>query len=206
MGFKFIMKITHLVNFQIFYIFLVLFTFADLVSAEVGHVSKYAGQQNRQIKSLSSDDISELRRGGGWGLAKAAELNGMPGPAHILEMEEKIKLTELQKNKIEKLFNTMRSQAIPLGEQLISLERQLNENFSTGKIDQQSLEKLLKEIEQVRAKLRYVHLSTHLQTPRILTKDQISLYNELRGYGQDPCRHIPQGHDPQMWRKHNGCE
>jgi hypothetical protein len=40
----------------------------------------YAGMQNRAIKSLSDNDINELRRGGGWGLALAAELNGMPAP------------------------------------------------------------------------------------------------------------------------------
>ena len=49
--------------------------------------SKYAGEENRSIKSLSPDDIAELRRGGGWGLAKTAELNGVPGPAHLLEMK-----------------------------------------------------------------------------------------------------------------------
>ena len=37
--------------------------------------SPYTGQETRRIKSLSSEDIAELQRGGGWGLAKAAELN-----------------------------------------------------------------------------------------------------------------------------------
>ena len=49
--------------------------------------SKYIGQERREIKSLSNDDIKELRAGAGWGLAKAAELNGLPGPKHILEMK-----------------------------------------------------------------------------------------------------------------------
>jgi hypothetical protein len=48
--------------------------------------SPYAGQETRRIKSLSEQDIDELRQGRGWGLAKAAELNGLPGPAHLLEM------------------------------------------------------------------------------------------------------------------------
>ena len=60
-----------------------------------GHsqVSKYGGQKGRAIKSLSADDIAELQRGGGWGLAKAAELNGVPGPAHLLEMKNEVPLT-----------------------------------------------------------------------------------------------------------------
>ena len=40
----------------------------------------YAGQQTRAIKALSDDDIAALRAGEGMGMAKAAELNGYPGP------------------------------------------------------------------------------------------------------------------------------
>ena len=54
--------------------------------------SSYAGQEKRLIKSLSKYDIQQLRSGKGWGLAKAAELNGMPGPSHILQMKSKIGL------------------------------------------------------------------------------------------------------------------
>ncbi|MCP4935580.1 MAG: hypothetical protein GY927_15590, partial [bacterium] len=64
------------------------------------HVSKYAGQEKRMIKSLSADDIAELQKGAGWGLAKAAELNGVPGPAHLLELKHEIVLTPEQIEKI----------------------------------------------------------------------------------------------------------
>ena len=54
--------------------------------------------------------------------------------------------------------------------------------------------------------LRYVHLSTHLKTPSILTPFQIETYNKLRGYSsEDPCKNIPKGHDPEMWKKHHNC-
>src|SRR5262249_1929289 len=46
----------------------------------------YAGQQSRSIKALSEDDIAALLKGAGIGLAKAAELNGYPGPAHVLAL------------------------------------------------------------------------------------------------------------------------
>jgi hypothetical protein len=55
--------------------------------------------------------------------------------------------------------------------------------------------------------LRYVHLVTHLETSSILTPQQIEKYNRLRGYGSgDPCKNIPQGHDAEMWKKHNNCK
>ncbi|MBL4876875.1 MAG: hypothetical protein JKY10_10340, partial [Cohaesibacteraceae bacterium] len=56
------------------------------------HGSHYAGEENRAIKSLSNADIAELKRGGGWGLAKAAELNGVPGPSHLLKMKNQVGL------------------------------------------------------------------------------------------------------------------
>ncbi len=56
----------------------------QVATAGQEHASKYSGQEKRTIKSLSPDDIAELERGGGWGLAKAAELNGLPGPAHLI--------------------------------------------------------------------------------------------------------------------------
>ena len=46
----------------------------------------YAGQRQRSIKALSESDITGLRSGNGAGFAKAAELNGYPGPAHVLEL------------------------------------------------------------------------------------------------------------------------
>ena len=49
-------------------------------------VMRYAGQQARSIKSLSDDEIAALRKGEGMGMAKAAELNGYPGPAHVLQL------------------------------------------------------------------------------------------------------------------------
>lgn len=171
-----------------------------------GSKSKYMGEENRKIKSLSPDDIRELKNGGGWGFAKAAELNGIPGPAHILEMADKINLSDEQKKKIQRIYNEMKAEAITLGEEFIRLEEQLNAHFSGRTITQTLLEKSVQEIAQVRAKLRMVHLSTHLQTPNILTSEQITLYNQLRGYSDDPCQNIPEGHNAEMWKKHNGCK
>ncbi len=184
-------------------LFLALFSLSAF--AEENYKSRYVGQEHRKIKSLSPDDIKELKKGGGWGLARAAELNGFPGPAHILEMGEKINLTHEQKTKIQKIYNAMKAEAVTLGEQLINLEQELNNSFASTTINQTSLEKSVQEIENVRAKLRLVHLSTHLQTPNILTNQQITLYNELRGYSKDPCQNIPEGHNPEMWKMHNGC-
>ncbi len=172
-----------------------------------GHAKPYGGQQNREIKSLSAADLAELRRGGGWGLAKAAELNGVPGPAHLLELKEAIPLNPDQVDAITKLFDAMRAQAVKQGAVLIAAERALDRMFRDGSATEDRLRQALDAVAQARRDLRFIHLATHLKTPAILTAQQIDRYNALRGYGQpDPCSRVPTGHDPVMWRKHNGCD
>ena len=184
----------------------ILLPFSAHASSSDSHKSEYAGERSREIKSLSESDIDELRNGSGWGLAKAAELNGIPGPAHILEMKKEIELSPEQNGQIEALFAQMRGQAIELGTVLIDLERELNNHFARNTINEELLRGLLGQISQVRGQLRFVHLSTHLKTPDILTAEQIARYNELRGYSSnDPCIKIPAGHDAEMWKKHNNC-
>ena len=168
--------------------------------------SPYAGEETRRIKSLSADDIDELRNGRGWGLAKAAELNGMPGPAHLLELKKEIGLTSAQVADIEALFRRMKASAMALGERLIALETDLNDAFARGDIDRAALDAKLTAIGAVRTQLRLTHLETHLATPTILRPEQIAAYNRLRGYDTSKnCGDVPAGHDPAMWRKHNGC-
>lgn len=173
-----------------------------------GHApnAPYAGQERRAIKSLSDKDIAELRRGGGWGLAKAAELNGLPGPLHLLELGDEIALTPEQTDAIEHIFRKMRAEAIDEGERLISREQALESAFRDRAMTEETLRTLLAAIEESRGELRYIHLAAHLKTPDILTEDQIDRYNTLRGYGADPCKEVPEGHDPVMWRQHNGCD
>lgn len=147
-----------------------------------GHHSHYAGENRRPIKSLSAEDLAELRHGGGWGLAKAAELNGVPGPAHLLELAGKIGLSSDQVERITAIHDHMRSRAKAEGERLIALEERLDRHFRERTISDAILRELLSEIAAVRADLRYVHLAAHLETPAILTGEQMARYNALRGY------------------------
>jgi hypothetical protein len=165
----------------------------------------YAGMQNRAIKSLSDNDINELRRGGGWGLALVAELNGMPGPSHLLELKDKIPLASDQVDKTQVLLDEMRKAAIPAGERLIAAEKALESAFVSGKVDEISLRRLLADAESARSELRFIHLSQHYKTVQFLKPEQIKRYNILRGYADDPCENIPAGHNPEMYKRHMGC-
>ncbi|WEX86678.1 hypothetical protein PZN02_002993 [Sinorhizobium garamanticum] len=149
---------------------------------EHAHMSPYAGEQQREIKSLSAEDIAELKAGGGWGLAKPAELNGVPGPSHVLKMKRELALTADQERSVERIFEEMRNQAVVEGKNLLAGEAALDTAFRDGSIDPDHLRMLLRRIEASRASLRFVHLAAHLQMARILNEDQVKRYNELRGY------------------------
>ena len=170
--------------------------------------SPYAGEESRDIKSLSADDVAELRRGGGWGLARAAELNGMPGPVHLLELSDELGLEADQVDEIRGLYDEMKAEAVPAGERLIEAEAALERFFRDGRTDEAALREAVDAAGRARAELRRVHLSAHLGTPALLSDAQRARYDELRGYASDdadPCANVPPGHDATMWREHNGC-
>src|SRR5215470_7257374 len=96
------------------------------------HPSLYAGQQSRDIKALSDDDIRGYLNGQGMALAKAGELNHYPGPLHVLELAEQLKLSDAQKRRTEAIRKTMLDETIPLGARIVEKERELDQLFSSG--------------------------------------------------------------------------
>jgi hypothetical protein len=100
----------------------------------------------------------------------------------------------------------MKADAISAGEKLISAEQAIEDAFRSGKLEKDTLRQLISDAEAARADLRYIHLSRHLETPPLLTSEQIDRYKMLRGYHSDPCANVPEGHDPAMWKLHNGCK
>lgn len=178
-----------------------------LLVSSPGFATDYAGQQTRAIKSLSENDIDDLTQGRGWGLAKPAELNGLPGPIHLLELKDQLALDAQQQSAIEAIYAEMNQQARELGLRYIEQERALETLLITPGITNQSLSEALQRSAQTLADLRLVHLAAHLKTPDILDPSQLEQYNVLRGYAEmNPCDAVPKGHDPDMWKRHNNCE
>lgn len=174
------------------------------VLAAEGH-APYAGLDARPIASLSPEDIAALEAGEGWGLALPAELNGYPGPRHVLDLADDLELTAAQQRVVSAIFEAMQSDAVAAGLDLIAAERALDEAFRGGSVTPEMLERRVRDAARARGALRLVHLTRHLETIDILSADQIARYNALRGYAHTPCTAVPQGHDPEMWRRHNRC-
>ena len=142
----------------------------------------YAGLEGRSIKALSEQQIADLRAGRGMGLALAAELNGYPGPMHVLELAGSLDLSSRQRAKMQELFTAMKAEAIPLGERLIAQEVDLDKQFANQTITPASLAASTDAIGITHAALRQAHLKYHLLTVDVLTPAQVQRYAELRGY------------------------
>ena len=145
-------------------------------------IMPYAGQESQMIKALSDDDISPLLKGEGMGFAKAAELNGYPGPKHVLDLADRLKLTPDQRQQIRAIFDKMSAAAKPLGAELVARERQLDRLFQKSEITHDRLARETAAIADLQGHLRSVHLAAHLETKAVLSAEQNALYEQLRGY------------------------
>ena len=147
--------------------------------------SGYESLLYTEIRGIGEDDIEGYRTGAGLGFALPAELNGYPGPRHVLDFSDELELKTDQLEEIQSLYDEMLPQAIDLGEQILQAEAELELAFREETITTDYLASQLELIEGLRADLRFVHLSTHLSTITILTPHQIQQYNVLRGYADE---------------------
>lgn len=143
----------------------------------------YAGQEQRVIKSLSVDEIESYLNGKGAGLAKAAELNHYPGPAHVLELADQLELSSQQRTRTEAIFKAMQADAIRWGHALVDKEQELDRRFASAAITPEELRALLEQIGNLQTEVRRAHLQAHLQQRAILNREQVAKYDRLRGYG-----------------------
>lgn len=158
------------------------------VSAQQPHdhtTSPYADFGDREIKALSEADVQALLDGEGMQMALPAELNGYPGPRHVLELAEPLELSQEQRESTERIMGDMLSEARALGARIVEAERSLDRAFANATITDAALRSALDDLASLRAELRAAHLSAHLAMKDVLTLHQVHRYAELRGYGSE---------------------
>ncbi|NNG05648.1 MAG: hypothetical protein HKM95_16315 [Inquilinus sp.] len=143
----------------------------------------YASLDQRPIKALSDADIDDYLNGRGMSLALAAELNGHPGPRHVLDLAESLRLTVEQRRLAETLFAEMQAEAIALGERIVAEEAALDRQFAEATADAGTIADAADRIGRLGGALRAVHLRTHVSMRAALTAGQLAAYDRLRGYG-----------------------
>jgi hypothetical protein len=142
----------------------------------------YAGLEQREIKSLSDDEIRAYLEGDGMGYALVAELNRYPGPRHVLDLAVGLELSEAQLELTRAIHEAMREEATRLGRQVVAAEAELDRLFAMQEINEQALRSQLRHLADLQAELRGAHLSAHLRMRELLQPGQIQRYDHLRGY------------------------
>ena len=149
---------------------------------KTGHAGPYAGFDKRQVASLFDEDVAALEAGRGMGFALPAELNGYPGPMHILELAEPLKLSAEQRAKVQSIFERMLTRAKEAGGRYVEAEKSLDAAFRSGHAETEMVRRLALEADRLRSEKRLAHLEAHLEVAPVLTGEQKREYARLRGY------------------------
>ena len=149
--------------------------------------SPYTGEERRDIKALDEAEVKGLLAGEGLGFALAAELNGLPGPRHVLDSGDALELDPEQRTRIQAIFDSMNAEAVRLGTAIVEGERELDRLLAGGAATPEAVAERVVALGTLRGQLRNTHLQAHLTTAPLLTEHQRLRYREIRGYGAGPA-------------------
>lgn len=128
---------------------------------------------------------TNIATGRGFGMAFVADHNGYPGPLHILELKDRLKLTAEQEAKAQAMMAATLAESRPKSARLLDAEAKLAQLFASGQADEASVRAAVAEVEKTRTEVRLVHLMTHLKALDLLTEEQRRLYSEARWSAPD---------------------
>lgn len=155
---------------------------AALLAAAACATSPYVDDQGRAIKALSADEAAGYREGRGLGLARPAELNGYPGPMHVLELAEGLALTPAQREATRTLMDRHKAEVRALGAEYLAQEARIEALFAERRADARAIEEATARAAELHGRIRASHLRTHLEQAALLTPAQVERYTALRGY------------------------
>ncbi len=146
--------------------------------------SPYTERTALPIKALTKETLDAYRNGTGNGLAIPAELNGYPGPRHILDLADELHLTADQKTLVEGIYRGMHDSAVQMGGEIIDREKALDDVFARSAATDADVAALTQQIATLQGRLRYTHLTAHVAAKAVLTAEQLKIYAKARGYAQ----------------------
>jgi hypothetical protein len=151
----------------------------------------YAGQDKRAVAMLTEEEVAGFLAGRGMGLAKSGEVNGFPGPMHVLELGEQLQLSQVQRAAVNAAFDTMKAKAVALGQRYVDAEMAVDQAFKANAAAP-VIEARVAAANQLLGEIRMAHLAAHIAITPVLSEAQRSKYAELRGYtggSHDPAKH-----------------
>ena len=132
------------------------------------------------IRALTPEVVAQIEWGEGASLALPVERNGVPGPRHVLDLADDLKLSADQRTKVRAIYDAMTSAAILAGQRYLAAERALEAEFRAGTLSTGQLPARMSEVSRLQGELAAIHLAAHLQTAEVLTRDQVAAYDWWR--------------------------
>ncbi len=156
---------------------------AQATPATDGH-SPYADRFDPSvaIRSLTPEQVGQIERGEGGGFALPAELNGVPGPRHVLDLAAELDLSDEQEAHVQTVLDEMRVDAVVAGDRYLDAVLTLEDGFRDGTLAADDLTARITEVHRREGELAAAHLAAHLETAALLTPAQVAEYGRLRGY------------------------
>ena len=124
-----------------------------------------------------------VRDGRGFGMAFVADQQGYPGPLHVLELKDRLRLSRDQEAKAQALLAAMFAESRPKSARLLNAEARLRQLFAAGRPDEAAVRTAVGEVETARADVRLVLLLFHVKMRDALTDEQRRVYQEARWGG-----------------------
>ena len=148
-----------------------------------GHSGSHE-EGHRAAQACATEFEQVVGTGRGFGMAFAADENGYPGPLHVLELKDRLKLSAEQEAKMQHLMHAMFAESKPKSARLLEAEATLKRLFADRTADEATVRAAVDGVERARREVRLVHLLTHLKTRDLLSEEQRRIYHETRWGGR----------------------
>lgn len=139
---------------------------------------------HKLAEACATEGDKNIASGRGFGMAFVADQNGYPGPLHVLELKDRLKLTAEQETKVQAMLAAMFAESRPKSARLLDAEAKLRRLFASGQAHEAAVRAAAAEVEKARTEVRLVHLTFHLRTREVLTEEQRRVYHEARWSGR----------------------
>jgi Spy/CpxP family protein refolding chaperone len=98
-------------------------------------------------------------------------------------------LTPEQRARTQALMDAHKAEARAIGAKRVEAERALDALFAKGTMDEEALGRAVRAAAALEGEYRLSHLETHRRTRALLTEEQVTRYNHLRGYATGGSGH-----------------
>src|SRR5262245_54501242 len=126
----------------------------SLAGAQHVHEGARGGEPHLVALRCQQQFEQVIADGRGFGVAFVADQEGYPGPLHVLELQDRLRLTRDQEREMQQMLDAMFARSRPAAARLLASERRLRALFAGGSTDEATVRAAVADTERARADLR----------------------------------------------------